>query len=363
MTVFTLDQICKWSGAVIANGDDPRIQAVSGALKIRRLAPLAEAGPDEAAFFFSRAYEADLRATGAGLIITGDAFVAPLRESGLPQWKTSVFVSCADPYSAMAQVTREVSRALQAHDHHDAPVRTEIHGTAVIDPSARLADRVRIGAQVVIEAEAEIGEGSVLYPGVYVGAQVKVGSSTVLFPRVTLYAGTVIGDRCRIHAGAVLGSDGFGYAPLKDPATSLTVDHQKIWHLGRVVVGNDVEIGANSTIDRGTLGDTIIRDKVKIDNQVQVGHNVELEEGAVLCGASGIAGSSTVGRFTLIGAQAGLGNHVKVGAHSILAAYTGVTKDFPEHSILAGHPARPQGEHFKILAIQQKLLKERGKKK
>lgn len=361
--VFTLGQICEWSGAVVANGDEPAVASALASLCIRRFAPLRDAGPEEAAFFFSKSYESDLRITRAGLVITGEAFVAPLKAAGLPQWKTSVFLSSADPYSSMARVTREISRRLSAHDHQEAPGETEIHPTAIIDPSARLGDRVRIGAHVVIEAGSEIGEGSVLYPGVYVGPKVRVGSHTVLFPRVALYEGTVVGDRCRIHAGAVLGADGFGYAPLKDPQTKLTLDHQKIWHLGRVIVGHDVEIGANSTIDRGTLGDTVIGDKVKIDNLVQVGHNVELEEGVILCGASGVAGSASIGKFTLIGAQAGLANHVHLGAHSVVTAYGGVTKDFPDHSVLGGYPARPHSEHVRVLALQQKLLKERGKKK
>jgi UDP-3-O-[3-hydroxymyristoyl] glucosamine N-acyltransferase len=363
MTVFSLGQICEWSGAVVANGDEPGVARTLTGLSIRRLVPLKDAGPEDAAFFFSRSYEQDLRGTRAGLVLTGDAFVGPLKAAGLPQWKTSVFLSSPDPYASMARLTREVSRRLCAHDHQEPPAQTGIHPTAIIDPSAQLSERVQIGAQVVIEAGAEIGEGSVLYPGVYVGPKVRIGCGTVLFPRVALYEGTVIGDRCRIHAGAVLGADGFGYAPLKDPSTKLTIDHQKIWHLGRVIVGNDVEIGANSTIDRGTLGDTVIGDKVKIDNLVQVGHNVVLEEGVVLCGASGVAGSARIGKFTLIGAQAGLGNQVHLGAHSVVTAYGGVTKDFPDHSVLGGYPARPHAEHVKILALQQKLLKERGKKK
>jgi UDP-3-O-[3-hydroxymyristoyl] glucosamine N-acyltransferase len=274
-----------------------------------------------------------------------------------------VFVSCPQPYLAMALITREFSKLLSAHDHQEKRAASEIHPTAVIDPSARLGERVKVGPHVVIEANAVVGSDVTLYPSVYLGPDTKVGEESVLFPRVALYQGSEIGKRCRIHAGAVIGADGFGYAQKTDPATKLPVDHLKIYHLGRVVVGDDVEIGANSTIDRGTFGDTVIQDKVKIDNQVQIGHNVVLEEGAVLCGASGVAGSSTVGKFTMIGAQAGLSNGVKVGAYSTLAGYTGVTKDYPDHSALAGVPARPQNEQFRLLALQQKLLKERGRRK
>jgi len=359
--MFTLDQILKWCEATVANGDQGG--AASPARSFQRLSTLKDAGPEDAAFFFSKDYEVDLRTTRAGLVVTGNAFVGPLRAAGLSQWGSAVFVACTDPYSAMAKVTREVSKRVSSHDHQEAPAATEIHPSAIVHPSARLGGRVRVGAHVVIEADVEIADGVVLYPNVILGPGTRIGEGSVLFPNVVVYENTHIGKRCRIHAGAVIGADGFGYAPKKDPATGLTVDHQKIYHLGRVVIEDDVEIGANSTIDRGTLGDTQIQSKVKIDNQVQVGHNVVLEEGAILCGCSGIAGSSTVGRFSIIGAQAGLGNKVRLGEYSVVTAYGGVAKDFPPHSTLAGIPARPQSELFRILAIQQKLLKERGRKK
>jgi UDP-3-O-[3-hydroxymyristoyl] glucosamine N-acyltransferase len=360
--MVTLSDVLKWSEGRVANSGEGGRSDPSPDTGIRRFSTLKDAGPEDAAFFFSKDYEAELRVTRAGFIITGDAFVAPLRASGLPQWKSAVFVSCGDPYSAMARVTREVSKFESTHDHQ-IPSEPRVHSSAVIHPTARIGSGVSIGAHVVIEAGVRIEDRVTIYPNVYLGANTSVGSDSVIFPNVVIYEKTVIGERCRIHGGAVIGADGFGYAPKVDPATKLTVDHQKIYHIGRVVIRDDVEIGANSTIDRGTLGDTLIHSKVKIDNLVQVGHNVELGEGAVLCGCSGVAGSATVGRFSILGAQAGLGNKVTLGEYSILTAYTGVAKDFPAHSVLAGMPARPQSDQMKIFAIQQKLLKERGKKK
>jgi UDP-3-O-[3-hydroxymyristoyl] glucosamine N-acyltransferase len=137
------------------------------------------------------------------------------------------------------------------------------------------------------------------------------------------------------------------------------VGHQKIYHLGRVVVEDDVEIGANSTVDRGTLGDTVIRKNAKIDNLVQVGHNCEVGEGAVLCGMSGMAGSSSVGKFVIALAQAGTGNQVHVGDYSVLRPYTGVDKDLPPKSDVVGMPARPIREAFKIAAMQSRMLKDK----
>jgi UDP-3-O-[3-hydroxymyristoyl] glucosamine N-acyltransferase len=361
--MFTVQEVLRWSEAQVANSEEESVSALLPSLRLKRLATLKDAGPEDVAFFFSKNYEADLRSTRAGVIVTGSAFVGLLKAAGLAQWKQSIFLACADPYSAMAKVTREVSKQISAHDHQEPPIVREVHPTAIIDATAEIGLCVKIGPQVVIEAGAVIEDGVTLYPGVYIGPKVRVGSGTVIFPRVTVYEKTEIGRRCRIHAGVVIGTDGFGYAPKADPVSKLTIDHQKIYHLGRVIIEDEVEIGANSTIDRGTLGDTIIRTKVKIDNQVQIGHNVELQEGAILCGCSGVAGSSTVGKFSIVGAQAGLGNQVQIGDYCVLAAYTGVTKDFPSHSILAGRPSRLHAEQYKIMAIQQKLLKERGKKK
>jgi UDP-3-O-[3-hydroxymyristoyl] glucosamine N-acyltransferase len=361
--MVSIQQIADWCGAQVANSDEEGIAALLHSLKIENLSPLETAGPQDLAFFFSRNYEEELKKTRAGVIITGDAFVAPLKASGLPQWKTSVFLTCAEPYQAMAKVTRELSKFQSAHDHQLKRRTSEIHPTAIVDASVKLGERVKIGPHVVIEAGVVIGNDVTLYPSVYLGPRSQVGDESVLFPRVSLYEGTVIGKRCRLHAGVVVGADGFGYAQEKDPVTKLPVNHLKVYHLGRVLIGDDVEVGANSTIDRGTFGDTVIHDKVKIDNQVQVGHNATLEEGAILCGCAGIAGSATVGKFTIVGAQAGVSNQVKIGAYSMLTGYTGVTKDFPEHSAISGYPGRPQSEYFKMIALQLKMLKERGRKK
>ena len=361
--MFTVAQVSKWCEAQMVNAEEAIPSALFASLALKRLSTLDEAGPNDVAFFFSKHYQADLMSTRAGVIITGLAFVEPLRAANLPQWKSSIILACEDPYSSMARATAEVSKLLSTHDHQVPIEKSEIHPTAIIDPSVQLGKNVKIGAFSVLEAGVKIGDGAVIYPQCYLGVNSELGEGSVLFPKVTLYEKTVIGRHCRIHASTVIGGDGFGYAPKTDPETKLTVGHYKIYHLGRVVLEDDVEIGSGTTVDRGTFGDTIIRKGAKIDNQVQVGHNVEIGEGSVVCGCAGLAGSSSLGKFVIMGPQAGLANKVHIGDYSMMTSYSAATKDFPAHSEIGGYPARPMKEHYKILAIQQKLLRERGRKK
>ncbi len=355
---FSVSDISEWIGARPANTEWVQAESVADR---ERLTTLKEAGPHDLAFFFSKHFESELRITRAGVIVTGTAFVGPLQAAGLPQWKTSLFLACDDPYGAMAILSGKFSQVQSAHDHQVPLTQTQVHPSAVIDPSVQLGAGVFIGAGAVIERGTVVGAGAVIYPHCYVGPHCTIGEQSVLFHRVTLYERSVLGARVRLHAGAVIGADGFGYAPIVDPTTKKPVGHRKIYHLGRVVLEDDVEVGANSTIDRGTMGDTIVRRQAKIDNMVQVGHNCEIGEGSILCGAAGMAGSSSLGKFVTVAAQSGTGNQVHVGDYSVLRPYTGVAKDVPPDSDLAGVPARPMKEYFKISALMSKMLREREK--
>lgn len=359
MIQFSVSEIQKIIQAQVANSEFA--SALLTSLKITGINSLKDATSNDVAFFFSKNYQHDLFNTKAGLIVTGTAFVKAIEAASPPAWKKSVFLMCDDPYQAMGKATALFSPQASTHDHQKRITENFIHPTAVIAPNVKFGMGVDIGAHVVVEDSAVIGNGVKIYAQSYIGKNSSIGDDTVLFPRVTLYERTQIGERCRIHAGVVIGADGFGYAPIKDSQTKKTIDHQKIYHLGNVVIEDDVEIGANTTIDRGTFGSTLIHSKVKIDNQVQVGHNCEIGEGSILCGAAGMAGSSSLGKFVVIAAQSGTGNQVHVGDYSFLAAYTGVAKSCEPESQLAGVPARPLDEHFKILAIQNKLLRDRAK--
>ena len=358
--MFTLTQVSNWIKAHVAN--ESSAHALLPHLKILGVASLRDASPTDVAFFFSKHYQDDLLRSKAGVIVTGSAFVQPLEAAGIPQWKNSIFLACDDPYAAMATLSGEFSKVSSTHDHQVQALETKIHSTAVVASDVTIGHGVTIGAHAVIESGCTLESGAVIYPHCYLGEGCFVGEGSVLFPRVTLYEKTMIGKNCRLHAGVVIGADGFGYATRIDEQTKLPVTHQKIYHVGNVVIEDDVEIGANSTIDRGTLGSTRVRSKAKIDNLVQVGHNCDVGEGAILCGCAGMAGSSSLGKFVVVGAQSGTSNQVHVGDYAKLAAYTGAAKDVEPRAEIAGVPARPLSDQYKILAIQNKLLRTHKKR-
>jgi UDP-3-O-[3-hydroxymyristoyl] glucosamine N-acyltransferase len=235
----------------------------------------------------------------------------------------------------------------------DAPI---LHPSAVVDPTAKIESGVRVGPLCVIEKGAVIARGTHLVSHVFVGQDSSLGEGSVLFPQVTIYRNVKIGARARIHSGTVIGADGFGYAPRIE--NGKPVGHRKIHHLGGVVIGDDVEIGANSCVDRGTFGDTRIGSHAKIDNLVQIGHNCTVGEGAVLCGSSGMAGSGSVGRFVYVGGGAGIGNQVQVGDYAKIGAYTLVSKSVEAGSEVAGNPMRSLRDTLRLQAKLSRMIKK-----
>jgi UDP-3-O-[3-hydroxymyristoyl] glucosamine N-acyltransferase len=207
-----------------------------------------------------------------------------------------------------------------------------IHPNAVVSPSARIGEGVSIGPFCVVGERAEIGGGTVLYPHVTVYDGAEIGPGCVLHSGVHLRQGVRIGARVVLHNGVVIGADGFGYLPAEDGT------HVKIPQLGTVIIEDDVEVGANSTIDRATLGVTIVRRGAKIDNLVIVAHNVEIGENAILVAQVGVAGSSKVGRGAILSGQVGIPDHVTIGEGAIIAAKTGVTGNIPPGSFVSGSP-------------------------
>lgn len=351
-TPWTLKQLLEWSGGRIVNG----ARTAPDVVGLDRLADLRDVADDTGrgavSFFFASKYRDALARARPSVLITGDAFVSALEASRVPVWTHSVVVSTADPYQAMARVSQGLAQYWGspagefALESRDTPRATEIHPTAKLGPGVIVAPGVRVGARSVLHAHVVISEDCV------------IGEDCVLYPNVVLYSRTQIGNRVRVHANTTVGSDGFGYAPERRADGS--VIHHKIEHWGGVWIGDDVEIGANSSIDRGTLQDTRIERGAKLDNQVQVGHNSVIGEGAVICGAVGLAGNSQVGRYAYLGGGSGVGNHSRLGDRSRIAAYTVVSKDIPADSEWAGYPMRPVREFRRAHALVNRLLKRQN---
>ena len=269
---------------------------------ITGLATLASAGPDQLSFLANSRYAEQLLATGAGAVI-----VSPTQADACP-------VDCLladNPYVAYARATHLFDRAPQQAGG--------VHPTAVVAESARLAADVAVGPLCVIGEQVELGPGVGIGAGCIVGDGCRIGAGTRLHPRVTLYHGVQLGERCVVHSGAVLGADGFGFAMAEGAWT-------KIAQLGAVVVGDDVEIGANTTIDRGALDDTRIGCGVIIDNQVQIAHNVVIGDHTAIAGCVGIAGSTRIGRYCTIAGGAGLVGPIEIGDRVHVSGMSMVTK-------------------------------------
>lgn len=223
-------------------------------------------------------------------------------------------------------------------------------GTAQIHPSAFIAQGVFIGEGVQVGAFAQI------HPGCVLMSHSQVGEDTILYPQVTLYEDVIVGKSCRLHSGVVVGADGFGYN-FKNGV------HHKVWHTGNVIIEDEVEIGAASTIDRATFSSTKIGFGSKIDNQVQIGHNVQLGRGVILCGQVGVAGSAVIEDFCVLGGKAGVGPGVRIGRGSQVAGVAQVNHDWPAGSVIAGHPAQPLKEWLRGLALVRRLTQERSHSK
>lgn len=313
------------AGAIEARLEGDPDVSVSG------VAPLELAGPGDLSFLANPRYEESAKRSGATALIVGESF----------HGNGCNLLRVANPYLAYA-------RAVELLLPEDAPV-PGIHPSAIVDSSAHIGAEVCIGPLVVIDAGARIGSRTTIGAGSVVGPGVETGEGCRLFPRVTLHAGTRLGARCTVQSGSVLGSDGFGYA------TDERGRHHKVPQRGGLSIGDDVEIGANVTIDRGSAGDTVIGEGTKIDNQVHIAHNVSIGRNAFIVAQVGIAGSTSVGDHAVIAGQVGIVGHVKIGDRARLGAQSGVIGDVPADAEYSGYPARSHREQMRAYALFARL--------
>ena len=234
--------------------------------------------------------------------------------------------------------------------HPPREVEPGIHPTAQVSADARLGTGVSVGPHAVIERGVSVGAETRVDAGVYLGEGVTLGERCVLYPRVTVYSGVKVGDRVILHAGVVLGADGFGYLFAEGR-------HHKFPQLGGLVIENDVEIGCNTTVDRGSLGTTLIGEGTKIDNLVQVAHNVRIGRHSVIAAQTGISGSTEIGDYVVMGGQVGVGDHARIGDRAVIGGGTGILpgKTVREGSVMWGTPARPLSEFKKMYAHLSRL--------
>ncbi len=318
---FTLGELAAALGATL-EGDPARV--VTG------VAPLASACPDDISFLIDLRYREAARVSRAG------AFLTPVQAMDLP----APTLRCAAPQQALIQ--------LLTLFHPVTPTKPGIDPAAVVAADAHVDGSASVGALTVVEAGARVGAGVRLYPLVYVGAGVEIGEGSIIYPHVTLRDGVRLGRRVIVHPGAVLGADGFGYA-FHDGA------HRKIPQVGGVRVEDDVEIGANTTIDRATFGDTVIGRGTKIDNLVQLGHNVEVGEHCIIVSQVGVSGSSRLGRGVVLAGQVGVADHVTIGDGAIIGARSGIAADVAPGDKLLGTPARPILQAKRIMLAEARL--------
>ena len=285
------------------------------------IAPLASAGPDQLSFLSNRKYIDQLEATAAGAVIV---------HPDLRQHSRVDVLIADDPYRSYAQAT-------QLYTQEPRPV-LGIHPMAIVDPTVEMGDGVSVGPFAHIEAGVRLGDSVVIGSHCSVGAQAVLGSGTRLYPGVVVNHRVVLGRDCAVHSNSVIGADGYGYAPHRD-------GWEKICQLGSVRIGDRVEIGASSTVDRGALDDTVIEDDVIIDDQVHIGHNCRIGKNTAIVACVGVAGSTTIGANCTLAGQVGVSGHLTICDNVILTGQARVTKSITEPGVYgSGTPLAPQRE-------------------
>jgi UDP-3-O-[3-hydroxymyristoyl] glucosamine N-acyltransferase len=318
---YTLGQIAGLLGATLEGDADRSVDGV---------APLESAGPRQVSFLTAKRYQRLAQKSRAG------ALVVPVDAADL----SGALLRVPSPQTALITLLHLF--------YPDPPLVPGIHPAALVSDDAQVDPGASVGAFAVIERGAVIGQRTRVGALVFIGAGASVGDDVILYPHVVVRDGVKVGSRVILHPGAVIGADGFGYA--FDGSV-----HRKIPQVGAVRLEDDVEIGANTTVDRATLGETVIRRGTKIDNLVQIGHNCDVGEDVIVVGQVGISGSCTIGRGVILAGQVGIADHVQVGDGAILTAQSGVPSDVPAGEVWSGTPARPSAQMRRVWAAEGTL--------
>ena len=325
---FSAEQI-----AGILNGEIKGNQDVS----VIGLSKIEEGQPKTLTFLANPKYEEFIYTTNASIAIVSNTFIP---KKDLPS--TLTLIKVEDPYKCFAQLLKAYEKLSEK--------QPKIEKNAFISETATIGKDVYIGANAYIGENVTIGDEAKIYPNTFIGDRTKIGNNTTIHPNASIYHDCIIGKSCVIHAGAVIGADGFGFAPNEKG------EFEKIPQIGNVILEDFVEIGANSTIDRATLGSTILRKGVKIDNLVQIAHNVEVGKNSAFAAQAGVAGSSKIGSNVLVGGQVGISGHIKVANQTKVAAQSGLGGNVKkEGTTLMGSPAFDIDEYKKSYIGFRKL--------
>lgn len=321
---FTAKQIAEFLGGEVAGNENATVSS---------FAKIEEGHPGALSFLGNQKYAHYLYETGSSIVLVNRDF-----EPEKPVAATMVKVDNA--YESL-------SRLLTLYESMK-PARNGISPLACISDSATIGNNVYIGPFCVVEDGASVGDGTQLYPHTVIGQGASVGSGSILYPHVTIYHGCKVGNNCILHAGSVVGADGFGFAPTAE-------GYNKIPQIGIVEIQDNVEIGANTCIDRSTMGKTVIGKGVKLDNLVQIGHNVVVGENTVMSSQTGVAGSTKIGSWCTMGGQTGISGHITVGDHVSMGGQTGILGNVKDNEVLMGTPGFDYNKFMRSTVMFRRL--------
>lgn len=329
---FTAEQIAGiLEGSIVG---DPNTQ-------VDKLAKIEEGTEGAITFLANPKYTSFIYSTKASITIVSDAFVA---EEEL----TTTLIKVKDPYKAFSKLLEYYNQVKLN--------KTGIEQPSFISESASYGENLYLGAFAYLGENVKIGDNVKIFPNSFIGDNVEIGDNVLIFPGAKIYSETVIGNNCVIHGGAIVGADGFGFSPNKNG------EYSKVPQIGNVIIEDNVDVGAGTTIDRATLGSTIIRKGVKLDNQIQIAHNVEVGEHTAIAAQTGVAGSTKIGKHCLIGGQVGIAGHIQIGDRVKIQAQSGIGRNIKDDEVIQGSPALGYSDynksyvHFKNLPKLEKRL-------